>query len=67
MAMEEEMIPPREPEMPDIQAASEETTASERELRPRKKTHEDHHVNRKYRVFSNHSSYGDSPHTHTSF
>ncbi|HRN99184.1 MAG TPA: hypothetical protein PLA69_07730 [Flavobacterium sp.] len=27
----------------------------------------DHHVNRKYRVFSNHSSYGDSPHTVTSF
>lgn len=29
--------------------------------------HEDHHVNRKYKLFSNHSSYGDSPHTNTSF
>lgn len=29
--------------------------------------HEDHHVSRKYKLFSNHSSYGDSPHTHTSF
>ncbi|RZJ31750.1 MAG: hypothetical protein EOO48_01145 [Flavobacterium sp.] len=27
----------------------------------------DHHINRKYRLFSNHSSYGDSPHTNTSF
>ena len=34
----------------------------------RKRTkHEDHHVSRKYRLFSNHSSYGDSPHTNTSF
>lgn len=32
-----------------------------------KKKSVDHHVNRKYRVFSNHSSYGDSPHTVTSF
>jgi hypothetical protein len=29
--------------------------------------HEDHHVNWKYKLFSNHSSYGDSPHTNTSF
>jgi hypothetical protein len=28
--------------------------------------HEDHNVSRKYRLFSNHSSYGDSPHTNTS-
>lgn len=28
--------------------------------------HEDHHVSRKYKLFSNHSSYGDSPHTSTS-
>jgi len=35
--------------------------------RPKHRHHEDHHVNRKYRIFSNHSSYGDSPHTNTSF
>lgn len=29
--------------------------------------HDDHHVSRKYKLFSNHSSYGDSPHTNTSF
>lgn len=34
---------------------------------PRKRIkHEDHNVSRKYKLFSNHSSYGDSPHTNTS-
>jgi len=32
----------------------------------RRKHHEDHTVSRKYRLFSNYSSYGDSPHTNTS-
>ncbi len=35
--------------------------------RERHRHHEDHHVNRKYRMFSNHSSAGDQPHTSTSF
>jgi hypothetical protein len=42
-----------------------EASAEQSESRKRKH-HEDHHVNRKYRLFSNHSSYGDSPHTNTS-
>ena len=33
----------------------------------RKRHQENHHINRKYKLFSNHSSYGDSPHTNTSF
>lgn len=37
------------------------------EKKTRRKHHEDHNVSRKYRLFSNHSSYGDSPHTNTSF
>lgn len=36
------------------------------DARQKRKHHDDHHINRKYRVFSNHSSYGDSPHTNTS-
>jgi hypothetical protein len=37
------------------------------EEKPKHRHHEEHHINRKYRIFSNHSSYGDSPHTNTSF
>ena len=48
---------------PDLQAPENEVTENRK---PRHK-HEDHHVNRKYKLFSNHSSYGDSPHTNTSF
>jgi len=33
----------------------------------KRKHHDEHSVSRKYRLFSNHSSYGDSPHTNTSF
>jgi hypothetical protein len=42
-------------------------SAEGEERRERHRHHDDHHVNRKYRIFSNHSSYGDSPHTNTSF
>ena len=36
------------------------------ELTSHRKKHEDHSVSRKYRMFSNHSSAGDMPHTNTS-
>lgn len=49
--------------VPEANASAEESGTDSK----RKKHHEDHHVNRKYRLFSNHSSYGDSPHTNTSF
>jgi hypothetical protein len=42
-------------------------SAESEERREWHRHHDDHHVNRKYRIFSNHSSYGDSPHTNTSF
>lgn len=45
----------------------EEAQNAEQAQPKRKHHHEDHHINRKYRIFSNHSSYGDSPHTNTSF
>jgi hypothetical protein len=64
--MEEEMNPPGESEVQNQQAATSDTNAPERDIK-RKKVHDDHHVGRKYRLFSNYSSYGDSPHTHTSF
>ena len=41
--------------------------SSESQESKKRVKHEDHHVSRKYRLFSNHSSYGDSPHTNTSF
>lgn len=56
-------------EMPQAEAAGEANTSdhpSQPEGKKRVK-HEDHHVSRKYKLFSNHSSYGDSPHTNTSF
>jgi hypothetical protein len=40
--------------------------ASENHEPKKRVKHEDHNVSRKYRLFSNHSSYGDSPHTNTS-
>lgn len=49
--------------IPEMHASAGETGTDPK----RKRHHEDHHVSRKYRLFSNHSSYGDSPHTNTSF
>lgn len=48
--------------VPEVNASAGESAESKR-----KRHNEDHHVSRKYRLFSNHSSYGDSPHTNTSF
>ena len=42
------------------------TQASDSQEQKKRVKHEDHNVSRKYRLFSNHSSYGDSPHTNTS-
>ncbi len=52
----------------DTSAEANEMQASDQNGDSRKrKHHDDHTVSRKYKLFSNYSSYGDSPHTNTSF
>jgi len=74
--METEFNGPTNPEeleaRPDTNQAEESVEANEVQAlgqngaSRKRKHHEDHTVSRKYRLFSNHSSYGDSPHTNTS-
>ncbi len=66
MSNQDELQSPAADITPDtseiINGGSEESATTERRHRQK-----DHSVSRKYRMFSNHSSANDMPHTNTSF